>query len=449
MHLVINNLLHSKAPLMVVLRYVLVLLVILMGIERLRIILELLTNPKSYLDRDLLTYYLMSKAFLANLNPYLPLNELALRFVGSPSDLTHPAPCTPIMILLFVPLALLSLGNSIVVWFVIEILLLVAIAYMLTILWSEKPNVLGAILIFFFMLAWYPIMVDLLYGQLTILLTALVLAAFLALRKDQKILAGILIGFSMAIKMYTWPLIVYFAVKKDWRTFMANCLTFVGLNLIALFLIGVGPITDYYLRVAMQVSSFYHSFLQNYSVWSIGYRLFEGTKPIGGDFISAPPLVSLPGFSLIVSAGLAVSFLIIGLIWAKRSKDLDIAYSIIICVLIAISPISWDHYYLMAIIPMAVLLHVLSRQSFPTWPTLIFIIIAFMLFFFNDHIADIIFILNGKEFLQATGNRITFSSSLLEILPMIELVTLSVLLWRIDVQQTKAAINSGLHDTSS
>jgi hypothetical protein len=111
MRRVINNLLYSKAPLMVVLRYVLVLLVILMGIARLRIILVLLTNPKSYLDRDLLTYYLMSKAFLADLNPYLPLNELALRFVGSPSDLTHPAPSTPIMILLFVPLALVSLGN--------------------------------------------------------------------------------------------------------------------------------------------------------------------------------------------------------------------------------------------------------------------------------------------------------------------------------------------------
>jgi hypothetical protein len=73
-----------------------------------------------------------------------------------------------------------------------------------------------------------------------------------------------------------------------------------------------------------------------------------------------------------------------------RCNDLDIAYSIMICVLIAISPIAWDHYYVMLIISLVVLLHNLWKHSFPTWPTLIFLIIAFSFFLVNDHIDEVI-----------------------------------------------------------
>ena len=85
----------------------------------------------------------------------------------------------------------------------------------------------------------------------------------------------------------------------------------------------------------------------------------------------------------------------------------------------------------MILISLAVLLHNLSRHSFPTWPTIIFLIIAFMLFFFNDQIAEVIFILNGgKDLLQTRGNQIAVASGMLEILPIVELIILTLLLWR-------------------
>ena len=441
MQRVMTNLFQSKARMMVVLRYILVGLVVLMGLARLRIILLLLGSPTSYQERDVLQEYLMAKALISGVNPYLPLNELAQMFIGKFSFLPHPAPYPPFIAILSTPLLLFSLNNVIVVWFIIEVVCLIAISGMLTILWRGRVDWVRAIFILFLLLTWYAVMVDLLYGQLTILLTTLLLAALLALRKDNKILAGVLIGISVAIKMFTWPLIIYFALKKDWRTLLSSCLTAFGLNLIALIVMGISPIMDYYLRVTMQVAAIYHSFLKNYSLWSIGYRLFAGTEPVGGDYISAPPLVNLPKLAPIVSAGLAAAFLVAGLIWAMRSKDRDIAFSIIVCVIVAISPISWDHYYVMIIISLAILWLNLSNHSFPTWPTIIFIIIALMLFLFNDHIAEVIFILNGgSDLLQANGNRITFSSSLLEILPMVELVILTIILWRRGVTQQQAKI---------
>jgi hypothetical protein len=429
---VIYNLLQSKAPLMVVLRYVLVALVVLMGLARLRIILVLLVSPSSYLQRDILQEYLMAKALLAGINPYLPLNELAQMFIVKFPFLPHPAPYPPFVAILGIPLTLFSHNYAIIVWFILEMVCLSATACMLTALWKGRVDWVRAIFILFLLLSWYPVMVDLLYGQLTILLTTLLLAALLVFKKDYKILAGLLIGLSIAIKMITWPLIIYFALKKEWRTMLSSGITALGLNLIALIVLGIGPIMDYYLRVTMQVSEIYHSFLKNYSLWSIGYRLFEGTRPIGGDFISAPPLVNLPNVAPIVSAGLAAAFLFAGLIWAIRSADKDIAFSIIVCVIVAVSPISWDHYYVMIIISLVVMLHQLVKHAFPTGPTIIFIIIALMFFLFNDQIANVIFFLNGGiDFLEGNGNQITFASSLLEILPMVELVILTVLLWRI------------------
>ena len=448
MQRVMTNLFQSKARLMVVLRYILVGLVVIMGLARLRLILLLLGSPSTYQERDVLQEYLMAKALISGVNPYLPLDQLAQMFIGKFPFLPHPAPYPPFIAILSTPLLLFSLNNVIVVWFIIEVICLIAISCMLTVLWRGRVDWIRAIFIFFLLLTWYAVMVDLLYGQLTILLTTLLLAALLAFRKDQKILAGALIGLSIAIKMFTWPLIIYFAIKKDWRTLISSCLTAIGLNLIALIVMGIGPIMDYYLRVTMQVSVIYHSFLKNYSLWSIGYRLFAGTEPIGGDYISAPPMVNLPRLAPFVSAGLAVAFLLAGLIWAVRSKDRDIAYSIIVCVIVAISPISWDHYYVMIVISLAVLWLNLSKHSFPAWPTILFIVIAFMLFLFNDHIAEVIYILNGgSNLLQANGNRITFASSLLEILPMVELVVLTIILWRRGVIPEQATIIDNVDST--
>jgi hypothetical protein len=430
MEQVIKNIVQSKAPLMVVLRYLLIGAVILMGLARLRIILILLFSPETYTGRDILQEYLMAKAVVSGVNPYLPLDELAQMFVGKISFLNHPAPYPPFISIISIPLTWLSLKYSIISWYFFEMICLMAISVMLILLWKGKIDWIRAIILFFFLLAWYPIMVELLFGQLTILVTTLVLAALLAAKKNRKVLAGVLIGLSVAIKVFTWPLIVYFAIKKDWRMGIPGCLTIIGLNLTALFVIGLGPMMDYYFHVMMQVSAVYHSFLKNYSLWSIGYRFFEGTGPMGDGYVSAPPLINLPQIAPYVSAGLAIAFLVIGLIWAVRCKDLDIAYSIMICVLIAISPIAWDHYYVMLIISLVVLLHELSKQSFPTWPTFIFMIISLSFFLINDHIDATILLLNGGGLQKGTGYQITFASSLLEVIPILELIVLTILLWQ-------------------
>ena len=415
-----------------ILRYMLGSLIIIIGLARLRVILLLLASPSTYTERDILQEYLLAKASLAGINPYLPLNQLADIFIGNFPYLFHPSPYPPFVAILFIPLTILSIKQVIITWFIIEMLCLMSIAVMTIYLWKGRIDLIWGIFSFFFLLAWYPVYVDLLYGQLTIFLTTLLLGTLLALRKDKKILAGILTGLTIAIKMFTWPLLLYFAAKKDWRALISGCLTAIGLNLIGISVIGIGPVMEYYSKVSNQVFTIYHSFLKNYSLWSVGFRFFEGAKPVGERYVYAPPLLYLPQIAPYVSAGLVFIFLITGLIWANKSKNLEIAFSILILVMVAISPISWDHYYVVTIISLAVLLLALSRAAFPTWPTILFSIITLMLFFFNEYIADLIFLLNrGLDTQQGGIYQISFLSSLLEIIPILQVITLTFLLWHV------------------
>jgi hypothetical protein len=417
---------------MKILRYLMGCLIVIMGLARLRIILLLLVSPSSYTERDILQEYLMGKALLAGINPYLPLNELAEKFIGQFPYLLHPSPHPPFIAFLSIPFTILRVEQVIIAWFIIEMLCLLLIAEMLIYLWKGQINLRWTIFVFFLLLAWYTVYVDLLYGQLTLLLAAILLGILLALRKDKKILAGALTGLTIAIKMFTWPLILYYAIKKDWRIFISSCMTVIGLNLIGVLGMGIGPVLEYYMKVTFQVSALYHSFLKNYSLWSIGYRFFAGTRPIGEGYVYAPPLVYLPKIAPYISAVLAITFLIIGLIWATRSRNKEIAYSILILVIVVVSPISWDHYYVLITISMAVLLLALSRASFPNWPTILYTLIVLMLFLFNEHISEIMLLINGgANAPQGNVDQISFASSLLELLPIVQVVGLTFLLWNL------------------
>jgi hypothetical protein len=434
---VINNTIQSKAPFMVILRYLLIGAVTVMGLARLRITLLLLASPENYKERDILQLYLMAKGLLSGLNPYLPLNILAEKFIGQFTYFPHPAPYPPFDAILFSLLLAFNIKNAIYIWYILELLFLFSIACILSVLWKGRLNGIIAIIIFFIMLAWYPVMRDLALGQLSILLTFLFLATLLAMHKGHRILAGALIGLSIAIKVIAWPLIIYFAFKKDWKVVISSVITTIGLNLIALIVMGFGPFFEYYLNVSTQVMNFYKAELDNVSIWSTGYRLFTGTgSPIFAYSLKAPPLFDIPKVAPLFSLAFAIACLLAGLILALKSKDPDTGFAIMVCTIVAISPIFWDHYFVILIISMAIMIRILARKSFPLRHTLIFTIIVLLYFLFNDHIRALILSMNGgNELVLANGNQITFGSSLLATLPMIELLILTLLLWRSEIRE--------------
>jgi hypothetical protein len=432
MQQVFINLFQSKARLMVIFRYLLLGAIGFMGIERIRFILYYLQATETYNNRDFLQYYLISKAVISGINPYLPIDKLAQIFIGRFPYFPHPAPCTPFIAILFIPFSQLNINQFGTMVFIFELILLLLIAYMLPILWNGKTSWQISTVAFIVLMAWYPVANDLLYGQLSILLAALLLVALVKLKKERKIYAGVLIGFTLAIKLITWPMVIYFIIKKDWRTVISSLFTAIGLNLFAAIIIGIDPFFYYYLNVSSQVFSIYKAVMHNVSLWTIGYRLFSGTGTnLLPNYISAPPLVYIPQIAFLFSGLLVITYLVWGLICASCSITVDSAFGILVCLILCLSPVTWPHYYVMLIIPLVVLFQLVWQRGFPAWRTLLMIIICLFLFLINEQLVNIILLINGgSNLVNANHNQITFASSLLSWLPIVEIIVLSVLLWQ-------------------
>ncbi len=427
---------------MVFMRFMLAALIVLMGLARMRLVIGMITVPGSFLKRDILQEYLMAKAWVSGLNPYLAMNELVNRLIGNFSYYPHPSPYPPVVTILSLPLTWLKLDLLGPAWLLFELIILATIAIMLVFLWKHKADWLWTIVLFFILLAWYPVMNDLLNGQLSILITALLLAALLALKSGRKILVGVLIGITIAIKLITWPLVIYFLFKKDWRTLIACVITTLGLNLAALLAVGIHPFMDYFLRASSEVFKIYHTQILNFSIWSVGFRLFKGMGPLLFlNHFTSRPLINLPGLAPIFSAALMVTFLVVGLVMALRSKHVEIAFAIMVCVTIAISPLSWIHYYVMLIICLVILMKQLADRSFPAYQTLLFSLIVLVLFFFFDMSSQITLLLNGGWAALGSDNQISFASSLIYFLPIICLIGISILLWKSDQDRESTTLN--------
>lgn len=67
----------------------------------------------------------------------------------------------------------------------------------------------------------FPILHNLKWGQVSLLITACVVTAFIAYQHpDKQIFAGVLLGFATAIKLYPALFGIYFILKRDIRTFI-------------------------------------------------------------------------------------------------------------------------------------------------------------------------------------------------------------------------------------
>ncbi len=70
-----------------------------------------------------------------------------------------------------------------------------------------------------------------LLGQVNLFLLVLVLGSFLALRNKRGILAGLLLGLAIAIKVFPLPVVIYFLFRKQWLAALAtiaSCVLFLA-----------------------------------------------------------------------------------------------------------------------------------------------------------------------------------------------------------------------------
>ena len=426
---------YSREPLPTTLRYYLVFVAAVAGIAHMLMWWQSFSVPNIF-RKDILQEFLISKSVLGGVDPYLSMQILTDRYMGPLPVLVlpHPTPHLPPVVLLCLPLGWLSYEHAAIVWLFFELICLsVSVAFLLRWLGVEKRLAL-ATLSLLLILVWPPVTSELVLGQLNALLLVLLAGTWKALRSGKDIQGGILLGSAIAVKFVAWPIIIFLMLRRNWRAACAAVTTIAIANVVAATLIGFDRITDYYLNIGMSVSSLYHAHISNYSLWTIGWRIFDGTGSPALSGANVPPLFSAPAMAPFISIAIPFAVLILGLIFAYQARTLDTSFGILICLMIPVSPVAWDHYLIPVLIPLVFVVRNLSSLNWPRKKTN-FALCLGVTFFLSTALSSPrlwVFLLGDNGLANHLGPTLSSAVSLLSLLPAVGLIGLLCLLRRLD-----------------
>lgn len=425
----------SRRLSMILLRWLVVVLLSVLAVVNFKLAIQSLA-PVFLYRKDLLQEFLMSKAVFNGLDPYWPLPKLAVHFLPHlPTPiLPHPTPHPPTVILFSAPFSLLSYENAILVWFILEIVWILGTAYLLARWAGGKRRVLSTLLIAILFLGWHPFLEELIYAQIMILLLILFTLAWQFLRRDKDVLGGVFLGLVIALKLIAWPVAIFLLLKRKWKAVMATGFSVVMTNVISGMIIGFDTFFSYYLNIVRSATTHYAAFAYNFSLWTVGQRLFKGT---GSEILigpTAPPLWYAPGFSEIFSVLLPVLFVIFGLFIAIQVKSFDVAVGILVVVSILVSPVTWIHYFTWLVIPIAVLGRQLFLSRFPTVLTSVTLFVFLLLRLSGHDLYELMGALAGFEPVIGVSLEISPVWGLLTYVPTLGALMLFGVLWFADRQ---------------
>jgi len=370
----------ANTPTLVWLRRLLMPLVCVAGLASIGFSVQSLFYPYVYM-KDFIQEYLLARAVLAGVNPYLPMPELARQFIGIlPNAIfPHPTPHPPPVAIIALPLGLLEYQQAAMIWFVLEIVC-VCVAVFLLLNWlGANVRLWTLLLCTLAVFVWHPFWTELVSGQLMALLFGILLLSWQALRVNHSIRGGILLGIVVSLKLIGWPIVLFLGLRKNWRAVGAAIVTVVVMNGITALMMGYEAVLYYYTKVGSVVGSLYRAYVLNYSLWTVGWRLFDGTRASIIHGAEAPPVLASPVLAHSVAVLLPFLLVVVGVIVAYRARDFDIAFAIVVCVSILANPVAWIHYLILAVLPLCVIGRQLVRCYFPQIETCIAIVCGLLL----------------------------------------------------------------------
>lgn len=311
------------------------------------VFLVFLFRPHDPAKADFIQDYLMAKAILDGRNPYSSLDVLGPEYGFNVQRPRHSSPHPPTFAVLSLPLGLFSYRTASLIWLVFS---LAAFLTSLHFLW--RPKWAALVYAFIVSIAWYPIHTDLRIGQLMTLMLLMLTLAWVLLRSGRDLPGGILIGLALSVKLIVWPIVIYLLLRKRFRAFVSAVVTFCAANVAAALIMGYRTVLFYYFHIGGVIAWYYRSDPYNFSIFSIGHRLFSGTNAIFMN-LQTSPLVNSPQLAVWFSALCALGLCVV-VLYATHRIPFDEAFGVLICAAIILSPVTWWFYYVPLLVPMKI-----------------------------------------------------------------------------------------------
>lgn len=268
---------------------------------------------------DLMVFLRAADEILAGRSPF-PSSETFT------SDASYVYP--PLLAIAAIPLAVIPVAPAVLIW---TILAVVAVAAALWLLDVRDWRVYGLALLL-------PATRDAVGGGS--IGPFLVLATALAWRyRDRKgTTAATAVGLAAAVKLFVWPLVAWFVATRRWRSAAVSIVVGGGAALASWAVIGFRGLGEYP-AILRRLSDLEAE--ESYSVLAVG-------RALG---LSTPLAV---GFSLALGAiFLAVMFQVAGDARRTAVERDRISLTAAIAAALAITPILWNHYLVLLVVPLA------------------------------------------------------------------------------------------------
>lgn len=275
---------------------------------------------------DIDVYREGAKAFMAGDNLYTRSYQVG----GIELPFTYP----PLAAILFIPLALVPYGFALVGWTLLTAVLLwwcmtIVLRHILPTLADAGHRVIAAWLLPLALVA-EPVRETLAFGQINVILMALVLADTLTRRP--LLPRGVLIGLAAAIKLTPAVFILVFLVQRRWRAAATTFLAGVGFTLAAAAVSLENSLT-YWLSTLPDTSRIGNeAYASNQSIRGLLARLVDPGEQAPTALWFVLVLLSL---GLVITAMLRV---------AKHEQTLGVVL-LASTVALVCSPVSWSHHW--------------------------------------------------------------------------------------------------------
>jgi hypothetical protein len=257
----------------------------------------------------------------------------------------------PGAILLALPLAGLAYRDAALVWNLTSLgmlaasLCLVAKSMRIPIsFWSIFP--LATLL-----LLCTPLLMQQHLGQLNLVILLLLTGVWTADRSGHPVMAGVCLGVATTIKIFPGFLFLYFILRGRWKTVIAGAVSLFLLTGFTAALFGLEAYRYYFFDVLPRVAKF-RGLWANASLVGFWVKLFDPPPEYPRVVpIWQSPVAARLGIAMSCSAILAVLAWII-----RRARSLperDLAFGLAVTAMLLVSPITWEHYLLLLLVPIA------------------------------------------------------------------------------------------------
>jgi hypothetical protein len=280
-------------------------------------------------------------------------------FVHRISDVTRaPNNHLPYELLIFIPFSHLKFGIAHILWTLLNLIILAAIALIMHDIWPKASNVS---LTFLTLLAFFPVCYCLLQGQDSILLLFLFVMSFWFSRRGQDDAAGFVLAFGLFRPQLVLPfaLVAFLAGKwKFVRGFIPGAFLAVALST---WVVGFHGMAEY-ARVLISQGT------QNSAVaLAERWQVHPGLMPTLRGFLWMSLPSSVPG---IIQAFLLLAGVSLGLSWAatriRSAKDeatLDLAFALAVAASVLVSYHSFLHDFSLIILPVLIVSNLVPRWT--------------------------------------------------------------------------------------